>query len=42
MKKELLPKQREQLFNTLKARFAKNLNLHKGLNWAKIQAKAES
>ena len=41
-KKELSPKQREELFNTLKARFDKNMNRHKGLDWNKIQAKLES
>src|SRR5712675_3052413 len=39
MKKELLPKQREELLNTLKARFEKNMNRHKGLEWAKVQTK---
>src|SRR6267378_5162187 len=39
MKKELSPKQREVLLNTLKARFEKNMNRHKGLEWAKVQAK---
>ena len=38
-KKELSPKQREELLKTLKARFEKNLNRHKGLEWAKVQAK---
>lgn len=37
--KELLPKQREELLGVLKARFEKNLNRHKGLEWAKVQAK---
>jgi len=41
-KKELSPKQREELVKTLKARFEKNLNRHKGLNWAKVQAKLEA
>src|SRR5258706_16071280 len=39
MKKELSPKHREELLNTLKARFEKNLNRHKGLEWAKVQTK---
>jgi F0F1-type ATP synthase delta subunit len=30
-KKELSPKQREELLNTLKDRFEKKLNCHKGL-----------
>src|SRR5437867_3934756 len=42
MKKELSPKQREELLNALKARFEKNLNRHKGLEWAKVQAKLEA
>ncbi len=39
MKKELSPKQREELFRSLKARFEKNLNRHKGLDWAKVQSR---
>jgi Protein of unknown function (DUF4256) len=39
MKKELPPKQSEELLNTLKARFEKNINRHKGLEWAKVLAK---
>jgi hypothetical protein len=42
MKKELLPKQRDELLSTLKARFEKNINRHKGLEWAKVQAKLEA
>jgi hypothetical protein len=41
-KKELSPGQREKLLSTLKARFEKNMNRHKGLEWAKIQAKLEA
>jgi hypothetical protein len=41
-KKELSPKQREELIKTLKARFEKNMNRHKGLDWAKVQAKLDS
>ncbi len=41
-KKELSPKQREELLRTLKARFEKNMNRHKGLEWAKVQAKLEA
>ena len=41
-KKELSPKQREELLNTLKARFDKNMNRHKGLEWAKVHAKLEA
>jgi Protein of unknown function (DUF4256) len=42
MKKELSPKQREELLGALKARFEKNINRHKGLEWAKIRAKLEA
>lgn len=42
MKKELSPKQREDLLKALKARFEKNLNRHKGLEWAKVQARLEA
>jgi hypothetical protein len=41
-KKQLSPKQREELFKALKARFEKNLNRHKGLEWAKVQARLET
>ena len=41
-KKELSPKQREELLSALKARFEKNLNRHKGLDWAKVHARLES
>jgi hypothetical protein len=42
MKKELSAKQREELLHTLKARFEKNMNRHKDLEWAKVQAKLEN
>ena len=42
MKKKLSPKQCEELLNTLKARFEKNMNRHKGLEWAKVKAKLEA
>ena len=42
MKKEFSTKHREELLNTLKARFEKNINCHKGLEWAKVQAKLEA
>ena len=41
-KKELSPEQREELLGALKARFEKNMNRHKGLEWAKVQAKLEA
>ena len=40
-KKQLSAQQREELLNTLKTRFEKNMNRHKGLEWAKVQAKLE-
>ena len=42
MNKELSPNQREELLNTLKARFEKNKDRHKGIEWAKVQAKLEA
>ena len=41
-KKEIAPKQREELLFVLKGRFEKNINRHKGLEWAKVQAKLEA
>ena len=41
-KKELSPEQREELLRALKARFEKNMDRHKGLEWAKVQAKLEA
>jgi hypothetical protein len=41
-KKELPAKQREELLKILRARFEKNMNRHKGLIWAEVQAKLES
>jgi len=40
--KKLSPAQREELFSALKARFEKNMNRHKGLEWAKVQVKLEA
>jgi Protein of unknown function (DUF4256) len=34
--------EREELLATLKARFEKNMNRHKGLAWEKVQAKLEA
>jgi hypothetical protein len=39
--KDLKAKRRAELLSALKARFEKNMNRHKGLEWAKIQAKLE-
>ena len=36
------PKQREELLRTLKTRFEKNINRHKGIVWAEVQAKLEA
>jgi Protein of unknown function (DUF4256) len=41
-KKALSPQQREQLLSASKARFEKNRNRHKGLEWAQVQAKLEA
>jgi hypothetical protein len=41
-KKELSPKQREELLTALKARFEKNMNRRKGLEWAKVRARLEA
>lgn len=39
---ELSQEQREQLLETLKARFEKNMNRHQGLEWSKVQTKLEA
>ncbi len=41
-KKKLSPKQTEDVLGTLRARFEKNMNQHKDINWDKVQAKLES
>ena len=41
-KKELSQKQSEELLRTLKTRFEKNMNRHKGHEWAKVEAKLEA
>jgi hypothetical protein len=38
-KRQLSPEQQAELLRMLKDRFAKNLNRHKGLDWAKVQAR---
>src|SRR5437879_2105303 len=38
-KKGLSPEQSKELLRALKARFEKNMNRHKGIEWAKVQAK---
>ena len=42
MKKELSPEHRVELLSELKTRFEKNMDRHKGLEWAKVQAKVEA
>jgi uncharacterized protein DUF4256 len=41
-KKQLSPAQRQELIATLKARFEKNMNRHKSVDWAKVKAKLEA
>jgi len=41
-KNKLSPAQREELLSALKDRFEKNMNRHKGLEWAKVQARLEA
>jgi hypothetical protein len=41
-KKKLPAEQREELLKTLKTRFEKNMNRHKGLEWAKVYAKLQA
>jgi hypothetical protein len=41
-KKQLSPKQREELLRALKDRFEKNMGRHPGLVWAKVQARLEA
>jgi len=41
-KKKLSPEQRGELLTALKTRFEKNMKRHKGLEWAKVQAKLEA
>jgi hypothetical protein len=40
--KDLTPEQREELLGTLKTRFEQNMNRHKNLAWAKVQAKLQA
>jgi hypothetical protein len=41
-KKELSPKQRDELLGTLKARFEKNMKRHESLEWDKVRARLEA
>jgi len=42
MKKKLSSELNKELLKILKTRFEKNMNRHKGLEWAKVQAKLEA
>ena len=41
-KKKLSTKQLDELVKTIKARFQKNMNRHKGIEWSMVQVKLES
>ena len=41
-KKQLSSEQSEELLSTLKTRFEKNMNRHKDIEWAKVQAKLKA
>src|SRR6266487_5538687 len=41
-KKDLSPEQRAELLRALRARFEKNMNRHKSLEWDKVQAKLDA
>ncbi|MEO7538641.1 MAG: DUF4256 domain-containing protein [Pyrinomonadaceae bacterium] len=41
-KKELFPADRDELLSELKSRFEKNMDRHKGVDWAKVRAKLEA
>jgi len=41
-KKKLSPEERGELFLALRARFEKNVNRHKSIEWAKVQARLEA
>ena len=40
--RQLSPKERDALLSTLKARFEKNVNRHRGLQWPAVQARLEA
>ena len=42
VKKDLSPEQREELLGALQTRFEKNMNRHRGLEWAKVLTKLEA
>src|SRR5258707_2473883 len=41
-RKKVAPKDGEALLETLRTRFQKNMNRHKGLDWAKVKTKLEA
>jgi len=41
-KKQLSPKQQEELLRVLQARFEKNMKRHEGLEWAKVKARLDA
>jgi hypothetical protein len=41
-KKKLSPEQQEELIKVLKTRFEKNMKRHKGIEWAKVEARLEA
>jgi hypothetical protein len=41
-RKKLSPEEGKELLRTLKVRFEKNMNRHKGLEWTKVQARLEA
>jgi hypothetical protein len=41
-KKQLSPEQREELLRALQVRFEKNMNRHKGREWAEVEARLEA
>lgn len=42
MKKKLSSKESEELVKLLKTRFEKNMNRHKGISWANVQARLDA
>jgi hypothetical protein len=41
-KKKLVQEQKDELLGVLKSRFDKHINRHKGIEWAKVQARLEA
>lgn len=42
MKKQLPPKERDELLKTLQTRFEKNMNRHKAIGWKEVQTRLEA